>query len=175
MEEGEGGDDFFEFIAGDGASIGVAGELVDEVKIDVSEVARGVIEGGLGVGGAIAAVVQIVEGGVHFEELGGAGGEGGEVAAASIDGDGAGVDADGEDEAILVGGGEGSGAMVGSANVSRGLEQVLTTALIRAVYDFDIVGDAEVVVGLVDGGYFGVDVVVDGEVVAFEGACGEAI
>ena len=85
------------------------------------------------------------------------------------------MDADGEDETILVGGGEGGGAMVGGANVSRELEQVLTTALIRAVYDFDRIGDAEGVVGLVDGGYFGVDVVVDGEVVAFEGACGEAI
>ena len=113
LEEGEGGDDFFEFIAGDGASIGVAGELVDEVKIDVSEVARGVIEGGLGVGGAIAAVVQIVEGSVHFEELGGVGGEGGEsAAAADVDEYGGGVDADGEDEAILVDGGEGGGAGV---------------------------------------------------------------
>ena len=174
MEEGEGGDDFFEFIAGDGASGGVAGELVDEVKIDVSQVARGVVKGGPG-GASDAAVVETVEGCVHFEELGGLGGEGGEVAAASIDGDGGRVDADGEDETILVGGGEGGGAMVGGANVSRELEQVLTTALIRAVYDFDRIGDAEGVVGLVDGGYFGVDVVVDGEVVAFEGACGEAI
>ena len=119
FKEGEGGDYFFEAIAGDGASSGVSGELVDEVKIDVSEVARGVIEGGPGVGGAIAAVVQIVEGSVHFEELGGVGGEGVESAAGvDVDEYRTGVDADGEDEAILVDGGEGGGAGVLGGSVS---------------------------------------------------------
>ena len=117
FEEGEGGDDLDEVIVGDDAGIRVAGELVDEVKIDVSQVARGVIEGGPG-GASDAAVVETVEGGVHFEELGGAGGEGGESAAARVDSDGGRVDADGEDEAILIGGGDGGGAGVLGGSVS---------------------------------------------------------
>ena len=177
LEEGEGGDDFFEAIAGDGASIRVAGELVDEVKIDVSQVARGVIEGGLGVGVAIAAVVQIVEGSVHFEELGGVGGEGVESAAgADVDEYRAGVDADGEDEAILVDGGEGGGAGVLGGSVSV-VEVWIHICVVNARVDDVYVGaaDASGEVVIKDGGYLIVHVVVDGEVVAFDVAGGEVV
>ena len=173
FKEGEGGDYFFEAIAGDGASSGVSGELVDEVKIDVSEVARGVIEGGLG-GASDAAVVETVEGCVHFEELGGLGGEGGEVAAASIDGDGGRVDADGEDEAILVDGGEGGGAGVLGGDVT-GIQAWAYVVATGSYYCNIGAANASGDVGIVNGGYFAIDVFVDGEVVAFDFIGGEVV
>ena len=173
FEEGEGGDDFFEFIAGDGAIV-VAGKLVDEVKIDVSEVARGVIEGGLG-GASDAAVVETVEGCVHFEELGGVGGEGVESAAgADVDADGGGVDADGEDEAILVDGGEGGGAGVLGGDVT-GIQAWAYVVATGSYYYKIGAANASCDVGIVNGGYFAIDVFVDGEVVAFDFIGGEVV
>ena len=174
FEEGEGGDDFFEAIAGDGASSGVSGELVDEVKIDVSQVARGVIEGGLG-GASDAAVVETVEGCVHFEELGGVGGEGVESAAgADVDADGGGVDADGEDEAILVDGGEGGGAGVLGGDVT-GIQAWVYVVATGSYYYKIGAANASCDVGIVNGGYFAIDVFVDGEVVAFDFIGGEVV
>ena len=63
--------------------------------------ARGVVEGGLGAA-SDSAVVQAVEGWVHFEEVGLVAFEGLEVAIACVDLNGGRVDADGEDEAVIV-------------------------------------------------------------------------
>ena len=87
--------------------------------------AGGVVEGGFGAIGD-AAVVETVEGGVHFEEVGLIALEGLEVGAgARVDADGGRVDADGEDDAVIVGYGEiirGLVAVVGGEVVVFGAE-----------------------------------------------------
>ena len=111
-QEGEGGDYVLEGSAGDFLGFIVYLEFVDQVEVDVSEVARGVVEGGLG-GVGSAAVVEAVEGWVHFQEVGLVAFEGLEVgAAACVDLNGARVDADGEDDAVIVGGDEIIGGLV---------------------------------------------------------------
>ena len=111
-QEGEGRDDVGEGGAGDFLGVRVNVEFVDQVKVYVGEVARSVIKAGFG-GIGNAAVVQAIEGRIHFQEAGLVGLEGLEVGAgARVDADGGRVDADGEDEAVIVLIDEGIGGLV---------------------------------------------------------------
>ena len=129
--------------------------------------ARGVVEARLGEGGAIAAVVQVVELGRHFEEVRLVAFEGLEFAAADVDADGSGVDADGEDDAVIVDIDEAIGVGVVEVGVKEGVDaHGVCSAIGGVVSEGAVVGvEGGLDLGAVTGGYGGDGDIAMGEVI----------
>ena len=130
--------------------------------------ARGVVEARLGTSGAIAAVVQVVELGRHFEEVGLIALEGlEEIGAAGFNKDGAGVDADGEHDAVIVDSSEAIGVGVVEVGVKEGVDAGgVCRAIVGVVSEGVVVGvESGLDFSAVIGGYGGDGDIAMGEVI----------